>query len=130
MSQVNSCACQFLDIFEGKLCEPNSPLLDYATQQNRLESTWPYEADTSFVQLIAKLVPHLTAANSMGLVSELMSGGRLWSYRFSQSAQLIQETLGVFKALILVKCVPIVQVSAGWDYSGQADQSSLFVCTV
>lgn len=48
--------------------------------------------------------------NNVDLVKELTSfEGRLWNYRFSEHAKLVQESLDIYKQIIVVKSIPIVQ---------------------
>lgn len=85
-------------------------LIDYIMKQNQTSNIWSYEADSSFLKLLSKLLNHYIMNNQIEIFTELMSfSGRLWNYKFSQNSQLIQDALMIFKSLIVIKVIPIVQ---------------------
>lgn len=107
---MNYCIELYSDIFEEKVHELDNLILNFIINQNKLTNIWSYDVDSSFLQLLTKLLNYYISVNNIELFSELMSStGRLWNYRFSQNSQLIQEGLTVFKLLIVIKSVPIVQ---------------------
>lgn len=57
-----------------------------------------------------KILAHYISSNNLDLVKELISyEGRLWNYRFSSNAKLVQESLNIYKQIIVVKSIPIAQ---------------------
>lgn len=57
-----------------------------------------------------KILIHYISSNNTDLIKELTSfEGRLWHYRFSPSANLVQESLNIYKQIIVVKSIPIIQ---------------------
>ncbi len=107
---MNNCIELYSDIFEEKIHELDNLVLNYIINENKTTNIWSYEVDFSFLHLLTKLLNYYISVNKIELFSELMSAkGRFWNYRFSQNSQLIQEGLTVFKLLIVIKSVPIVQ---------------------
>ncbi len=85
-------------------------LIDYIFIQNKSTNHWSYEVDLSFLKLLSKLIGHYVTTNNIDLFKQLVQfDGRLWKNRFSQNSRLIQETLAIFKTLIVIKSIPIVQ---------------------
>ena len=84
--------------------------MDYIKKQNKITNVWVYDVDLSFIRLLGKFINHFIAINNIEIFIELLSAkGRLWNYKFSQNAGLIEEALTLFKSLIMIKSVPIVQ---------------------
>jgi PI-3-kinase-related kinase SMG-1 len=114
---TNACIEIFYDIFDEKIFSLNALIIDYITKQNRVKQTsitghnWSHDVDLSFVRILTKLITFYIQTNNLELFRELFSPqGRLWSYnKQSQNAKLIQETLTLYKSLIIVKSIPIVQ---------------------
>lgn len=59
---------------------------------------------------VLKILVHYISSNNADLLKELTSfEGRLWNYRFSNNPKLVQESLSIYKQIIVVKSIPIVQ---------------------
>jgi serine/threonine-protein kinase SMG1 len=109
---ANYCIELFYDIFDDKIFSLNDLIIDYLTKQNRItQSNWSHDVDLSFVRLLSKLITFYIQTNNIELFRELFSiDGRLWMHnKQSQNSKLIQETLTLYKSLIIVKSIPIVQ---------------------
>ena len=84
--------------------------MSFLIKQNQSQNIWSYEVDLSFLRLLTKLISHYITTSNITLFREIDSfSGRSWNYRFSQSPRLIQEALAIFKTLIVIKSIPIVQ---------------------
>lgn len=121
-------------MFEEKIFKMDDLLIEYLIKQNSNEQIWSHDVDLAYLVLLSKIIGHYIATNNIELVKEIISfEGRLWNSKFSQNSKvalvllnfknsfqklnlnskkkkkIIQESLGIYKMLIVVKSIPIVQ---------------------
>ncbi|CAF0784356.1 unnamed protein product [Brachionus calyciflorus] len=108
---ANNSLILFCDIFNDTISFGLSELLiDYLKKENTVEHTWYDHSDLSFLNLINKVIGYFITSNNIDLINQILSyDGRLWNYKFSQNTKIIQECLNIYKSLIVVKSIPVVQ---------------------